>query len=714
MQVVLYQPPYSNNSQQLPPKKEKHISFEEFEQYFSDILKYGPIIKSIKEEGGQEIFRKFIDLVLTLQGKSIKSKEKIFDANNYANTLFNHCGQILSAIPLALENGKKPPRRKGSFIASNFKVKKDDPIITETLNKIEKDCENLDKVGDDITKFLDIYAVIDDLLKQLNDVKELLKVSNNNSKSDVELSLDFVNLKQNFNEDENKMSLQKNIYLENQKVISMLEGTINLNGKRLEVSEANEKDFTEEIEKINKEIQMIKSSKGKINENFEKVKKNIIQSLEEKLEEELKNKAVMNSKINEEQQKVMSDLKAAIVIREQKVNYIITIDRSGSMCGQIAQVNTAAQNFLNELKKTNNNNFHFSVVYFDHNAYTTADTIPMSNVANFQQYVNMDASGGTSYSVGLSQVYNIISKNIRNKIDRIVMVFFTDGEDGDAFQNSYNIAWNLKAIYGENILMYVRGLGQDNFSKSAQTHLGKIASIINVGSNSNISLREVDVVDNIQKILSFFISISSSYVDFYEEVNKKIESLEKLKQTLYKEEMNLRRQNLATQDFELVRLEERKNVDLSKADEKEKLLQSYDQKLQQMKKMVSFIGEECLEYMKVIKETETILNLTKQFDNMKILNELQKSLEDTQKKMDLEAIQVKEQKSLQDKELFQAINDKSKNLGFQNPENFKNFKELLDIFQIKIQEFSESTKFFFKQNEKLLRHFSNAFKTTKE
>ena len=404
MQVVLYQPPYSNNSQQLPPKKEKHISFEEFEQYFSDILKYGPIIKSIKEEGGQEIFRKFIDLVLTLQGKSIKSKEKIFDANNYANTLFNHCGQILSAIPLALENGKKPPRRKGSFIASNFKVKKDDPIITETLNKIEKDCENLDKVGDDITKFLDIYAVIDDLLKQLNDVKELLKVSNNNSKSDVELSLDFVNLKQNFNEDENKMSLQKNIYLENQKVISMLEGTINLNGKRLEVSEANEKDFTEEIEKINKEIQMIKSSKGKINENFEKVKKNIIQSLEEKLEEELKNKAVMNSKINEEQQKVMSDLKAAIVIREQKVNYIITIDRSGSMCGQIAQVNTAAQNFLNELKKTNNNNFHFSVVYFDHNAYTTADTIPMSNVANFQQYVNMDASGGTSYSVGLSQV----------------------------------------------------------------------------------------------------------------------------------------------------------------------------------------------------------------------------------------------------------------------------------------------------------------------
>ena len=375
------------------------------------------------------------------------------------------------------------------------------------------------------------------------------------------------------------------------------------------------------------------------------------------------------------------------------------------MYDQIGQVNTSAQNFLNELKKTNNNNFHFSVVYFDHNANTTADTIPISSVSNFQQYVNMNASGGTSYSAGLSQVYNIVSKNIRNKIDRISMVFFTDGGDGDTFQNSYNIASNLKAIYGENILVYVRGLGINNFPQSAQTHLRKIASIINVGSNSNISLNEVDVVDNLQQIVNFFVSISSSYVDFYEIVNKKIESLEKLKQTLYKEEMNLRRQNLATQDFELARLEERKNVDLSKADEKEKLLQSYDQKLQQMKKIVHSTDKECNEYEMIIKESESELSINKQFDFITILNEFQKKLEETRKKMDLEEIQVKEKKSLRDKELFKAINDKSKSLGFQNPETFKNFKELLEIFQIKIQKFSESSKFFSNK----MKNFSDTF-----
>jgi len=186
MQVVLYQL-YSNNSQEVPQKTEK--SFEELEKYFSDILKYAPIIKNIQEETDLQTFQKFIDLVLTLQGKSIKSKTKIGDANIIIKTLFTHCNQILSAIPLALENGK--PRRRGFFIDSNFKVKRDDPMVTEALNKIEKDCENLSKAGDDLIKFIDLYEIIDDLLKQLNNIKELCN-KDSKSKSDEELSLNLL------------------------------------------------------------------------------------------------------------------------------------------------------------------------------------------------------------------------------------------------------------------------------------------------------------------------------------------------------------------------------------------------------------------------------------------------------------------------------------------------------------------------------------------
>ena len=435
MQVILYNPHNSENSQQTPLKAKKEISFDELEQYFTKLLDYAPVMKNIEDEVARKIFTEFIAKTLSFQGKTIKSKAKMEDGNNIAKTLFCHCNNVLSAIPLAIENGvKKTPRKKNSFLLSNFKIKRDNPMITNALDKIETDCKNLEKTGNDMENYIKIYDEIDDILKVINDVKELLKVSNNEAESDELITRGLFDFEQAFNETENNINLERNKYLENQKSISSLEGNIHLNGKRLEDCKKNEQEFTEQIEKMNKEIEVIKSSKKKINENFDKSRENIISKHESKLADDLKNKAILNAKINEEQQKVMSDLKAAITIREQKVNYIIIIDRSGSMCSQIAQVNTAAQNFLNELKKTNNSNFYFSVVYFDHNAITTADTLPMSSVSNFSQYLNMNASGGTSYSAGLSQVYNLVSRNIKSKIDRVSMVFFTDGCDGDVFQ----------------------------------------------------------------------------------------------------------------------------------------------------------------------------------------------------------------------------------------------------------------------------------------
>ena len=269
------------------------------------------------------------------------------------------------------------------------------------------------------------------------------------------------------------------------------------------------------------------------------------------------------------------------------------------MYNQICQVNAAALNFLAELKKTNNSNFFFSVVYFESSSTITADTLPLSSTANFSQYLNQSAAGGTSYCQGLANVYNIISRNIRSGIDRVSMVFFTDGGDGDNYQNTYNQATNIKATYGANAMMYVRGLGVGNFSQTSQAHLKKIASIINSGSNTNISLQEVDVVDNLTQIVSFFMSISSSYVDYYDEINKKIQSLE----SLHKEGMNLRRQHNLAQDFELQRLEERRNADLSKAEEKVKLLASYDNQLTAMKNVLDSSIEQCNNYNKQIQET---------------------------------------------------------------------------------------------------------------
>ena len=84
-------------------------------------------------------------------------------------------------------------------------------------------------------------------------------------------------------------------------------------------------EIKEQIAKLKKEMDTIKACKGKINENFEKTKELAIQKGDEKLEGELKQKAILNAKVNEEQQKVMADLKQMVTIREQKVNYIIII-----------------------------------------------------------------------------------------------------------------------------------------------------------------------------------------------------------------------------------------------------------------------------------------------------------------------------------------------------------------------------------------------------
>jgi len=123
------------------------------------------------------------------------------------------------------------------------------------------------------------------------------------------------------------------------------------------------------------------------------------------------------------------------------------------------------------------------------------------------------------------------------------------------------------------------------------------------------------------KILEECKTNEKDFANEIEKINKEIqmihssqgkinEDFEKVKKTII--DSLEKKLDLATQDFELTRLEERKNVDLSKADEKKKLLQSYNLKLEQMKKMVISLGDQCTEYMKAIKEAETNLNVTKQ------------------------------------------------------------------------------------------------------
>ena len=408
LDIILYPSQFSHKSEPiLAEKPEKRQTFDDLEAYFTKILEYFPIEKEIKVNEAKDAFSKLTNQVRQLQGKSIKNTDELEKANSIASNLFRNCREIINVIPLAIGNDKvepSTPKKRGSFMNSAFKLNKNDPRISEGLKHIDLNCEGLQKLGEKIGTSLNLETEIDELLQLINKVKDLMKVSNTDALSDAEITSELFNLQQTLSETENNISAEQAKFEENQKNKARLEGNIFIGTKRLESTNIAINEIKEQIGKLKKEMVAIKACKGKINENFERTKEAVILKGDEKLKGELQQKALLNAKVNEEQQKVMADLKQMITIREKKVNYIIIIDRSGSMYNQIAQVNAAAQNFLAELKKTNNNNFFFSVVYFESSSTIMADTVTLSSTSNFDQYLNLSAAGGTSYCQGLSNV----------------------------------------------------------------------------------------------------------------------------------------------------------------------------------------------------------------------------------------------------------------------------------------------------------------------
>ena len=227
-------------------------------------------------------------------------------------------------------------------------------------------------------------------------------------------------------------------------------------------------------------------------------------------------------------------------------------------------------------------------------------------------------------------------------------------------------------------------------------------------------------MDNLSQIVSFFVSISSSYVDYYEEINRKIQSLERLRESLYKEEMYLRRQHNMTQDFELERLEERKTADLSKAEEKEKLLMNYENQLTAMHKFLDSCLEECTNYENQIKEDKQKLLVVNQFQNLVRITELIGKSKETQKKIDTESAIVLKAMSQRQIQLYGTISKRSKDIGFANVETYHKFKEELEKFQLRFQDFSSISKKYQNRMENYalhtqthVKHFQNEINSEK-
>ena len=196
--------------------------------------------------------------------------------------------------------------------------------------------------------------------------------------------------------------------------------------------------------------------------------------------------------------------------------------------------------------------------------------------------------------------------------------------------------------------------------------------------------------------------------------------MERLRESLHKEEMNLRRQHNLAQDFELQRLEERRNADLSKAEEKVKLLASYDNQLTAMKNVLDSSIEQCNNYNKQIQEDEKKLEVVNQFQNLARIKELIGKFDETQKKIDVESVAVLQAITKRQLELYGTISERSKELGFANVETYHKFKEELEKFQFRFQDFSSISKKYqtrmenySTQTQSHVKHFQNEINSEK-
>jgi len=343
-------------------------------------------------------------------------------------------------------------------------------------------------------------------------------------------------LKKGLCELENDHSRYINELRQDKKDEIRIKGQIEFHEEKIKMLKEEYEQCGQQIKKISDEMKAIKEIKGDVYKKFKKQRNDLQKNYDEIMKKTLEEKKIFYEKLNQEQENVLGDLQAIKIIQQRKVNYIVIIDRSGSMGNTMNQVNAAAEKFLIDLKNTQNANFFFTVIYFENVAKVTANTIPFSTVTDFRQFVSLEAGGGTYYSTAFSNAYSIVLDNQRNGIDQVNIIFFTVGGDGDDPQKTYTSLNNMKATFGSQILLYIRGMGLSNFDANNKRQLEKIATVINTGSEVNLNLKDVDLVNDVSEITKFFVTISKGIVDHYTSIKEKLRSLESLRDTLQQED----------------------------------------------------------------------------------------------------------------------------------------------------------------------------------
>ena len=666
-----------NNAQAKP-------SFKNFHTYYDEILKQFPLIEKIKNQTTKKQFETFKAKIEELDAYSILCDKKVNDAENFAKRMRMHSNSIIKIFPPITEKNENNNHSSGYQPILDLHNLKENPLLKESIKTVIETSNLIMSTGSSLSTSLKHDEEILGLIQQTTKIYECFKIEDiiNGFQSRDQIREKLNELESKLQEIEQIRDVNEKNFLKNKAAVRTNQSSFDLTKKELDLKINESEQVNSIIKTILSDIENIRKLKANAHQTFEQSKVALIKKYDDKLETEIIKKQLLLNKIDDEQLKVVSELKDNKNVIDQTVNYILIIDKSGSMSSQMNKINKAAENFLLNLKKTNNKNFKFTIIYFDDQAYLKAETLSMSSINSFSEYLNMGASGGTDYFKAFDVACKVVQKNLTDKIDRVMIIFFTDGGDGGNRDDSFKKTKDLKMMYSSKILMYIRGLG--DFSGSPLSHLQQIANSINQGSDCdlpNSTIKYIDTLNDINLIVDFFLSISSSYVDYYTEIEKKIQSLEKIKEKLNKDKEKLAGDNLFALEEELKRIELLRQKDLTNAEKREETIKDCETSLNEMKDRKKEIDSKVSELSIKLEMHKTDLELSEKLDKPDFLNEL------ILKKLAFEKSIAKEKISVIKKEFdnerlrLKQWEKKSEELGFPTVDQFLDFKMLIEDFK---------------------------------
>ena len=445
--------------------------------------------------------------------------------------------------------------------------------------------------------------------------------------------------------------------------------------ENLEEEHRGQLEYLEEERKLYEEnIKIIELEKFRQVKDIEDQKEAYLKQNQKQKEKQNKVLDKLFGQIEDQNYKIFENLKIEMNVEKSKTNFILIIDRSGSMSSSLKEINKKSFDFFDKLKKLQNPHFYGTVIYFNEEAEIFIDTKPLED-EKFKELKRVKAIGDTSYVKPFEKLLNIVEKNIMSDIKIFNIIFFTDGEDHGNFEDVKNILKKIKFSSNRNISLFVRGFG-DSFSQIAFAKLKEISTYF----SPNLDYTEIyknikffEISNDINAILNFFTELSENFFSYFDETRKKICGLNNFGEFL--ENQKKRLSDSSKLDLELERLNSLKAKILKTEEGKISILKKLNNNLDQIKKKITehyqMKEEENKEIQLLKNEQENLENSIKETKSRLELFEKEEQEFLKEEKTNLLALKKKEESSKE--QINQRTETVAKEMGFPNKKSISSF-----------------------------------------